>query len=346
MSVKQPDRLKLAHLPTPIIKLERLSKRVGRNIWLWRDDLTDFLGSGNKLRKLEFLAADAVAQGATRLISCGGPQSNHARATAAVARRLGLAVTLVVREPSQGFDDAATPSGNLLLDQILGADFRFVAYGDYVAAGKTYDRFLELERETSLASGERPYVIAEGGSCPIGCFGYIHAIQEMLTTWRQVGPGTEAPDQLFLALGSGGTLAGVHLGYELCGLSPTAVHAVNVCDSAAYFQSRVSALLTQTAEQFHLPWQSRSLNIHDGHFGAGYALTSTDDLRFYGELARLEGVLLDPVYTGKAFQGMLRELAAGGRDFGQNILFLHSGGLFATFAFAGEYRGALANQKK
>ena len=337
-----PNRLALAHLPTPITPLPRLSQELGVRLWLWRDDQTGFLASGNKLRKLEFLAAEAMAKGATRLITCGGPQSNHARATAAVARRLGLAVTLVVREPKTGFDPSPVATGNLLLDQLLGAEIRTVAFASYQAAGATYEPFLAEAREASLVRGERPYVIGEGGSTPLGCFGYVRAVEEMLATWERCGPGTRAPDHLVLACGSGGTLAGAHLGFERMGLSTSRLSAVNICDSAEYFQRRVGALLEETAAAYHLPLQSTTLNLLDGHVGGGYAVASDDDLRFYAALAQKEGVLLDPVYTGKAFRGFLAELAKDPRRFGKDVLFLHSGGLFATFAYAAQYTRATA----
>lgn len=338
-----PERLRLAHLPTPIHRLERLSAEVGVGIWLWRDDSTGFVDSGNKIRKLEFLVSAAVAAKATRLITCGGPQSNHARATVYAARRLGLDVTVVVREPRTGLDRTATPSGNLLLDHVAGADIRVVPFTDYVARGSTYDAFLEEERQRSLGRGERPYVVPEGGSCKEGSFGYIAGVEEMLATWASVGPGTKAPDSFFLALGSGGTHAGVHLGYERQGLPSETVYAVNVCDDEAYFQKRVGRLIDETISAYDLPCKSRQLTIFDGHQGAGYAIASDDDLRFYAKLARQEGVLLDPVYTGKAFQGMLRELRKAPRRFGRDVLFLHSGGAFATFAFAAQYRAALGD---
>lgn len=339
--MKLPQRLKLAQMPTPIQPLTRLSKEIGKNIWVWRDDLTGFVDSGNKLRKLEFLAAAAVQAGATRLITCGGPQSNHARATAVVARRLGMDVTLIVREPKSGFDQSAAANGNRLLNQILGADLQHVSFVDYQEQGSTYDFFLERARQAALACGESPYVVPEGGSCPLGCFGYLQAVDEMLATWEAMGPGTAAPDSLFLALGSGGTHAGLHLGYERRGLPTASLFAVNVCDSAAYFQKRVGKLLEDTAAAYALPLKQPELQIFDGHFGEGYGLASPADLRFYAELAAQEGLLLDPVYTGKAFQGMLRELRQDPERFGRDVLFLHSGGVFATFAFADQYHAAL-----
>jgi D-cysteine desulfhydrase len=339
--MKLPERVALANLPTPIVKLNRLSAQIGKEIYVWRDDLTGFVESGNKVRKLEFLAAEALSLGATRLITCGGPQSNHSRATAFVARRLGLEITIVVRKPKDPVDESGPPSGNLLLDHLAGADLRFVEFADYQAAGSVYDSFLEEAAEEVRAKGEKPYIVPEGGSCPLGCMGYFHAVGEMLSSWQKQGGDGKIPDSLFTAVGSGGTLGGLHLGYEHHGLPTGKIFAVNVCDSAEYFQKRVGGYLDRAREQFGMKPGSNRLTIFDGHFGAGYALATNEDLQFYADLTRQEGVLLDPVYTGKTFRGMLAELAKDPRRFGQRILFLHSGGIFGNFAFARQFQGVL-----
>lgn len=330
-----PPRLNLAHLPTPIHKLARLSAEVGHDIFLWRDDLTGFLESGNKVRKLEFLLADALRQDATRIITAGGLQSNHTRATAFCARRLGLEISLVVREPKTGRDPLAIPQGNLLLNHIAGAEMHFVSYADYQTAGGIYAPFLARAAEQSRQRGENPYVIVEGGSQPLGCWGYLNAVGEMLNTWKTCGAKTAQPSAIICADGSGGTHAGLHLGCEANGIPTNRLWAVNVCDSAAYFQERVRGLIDATAREFHLPAAADGrdrLQILDGHVGGGYGIASDDDWKFYLKLARQEGVLLDPTYTGKAFRGMLAEIKRNPERFGREVLFLHSGGTFATFA--------------
>lgn len=335
-----PPRLSLANLPTPIHKLPRLSAEVGKEIYIWRDDMTGSVESGNKVRKLEFLLADALEKGATRIITAGGYQSNHTRATAYCARRLGMQVTIIVREPKSGLDHNAPATGNLLLNQLSGADLHFVSYADYQARGSAYAVFLQKAAEESRARGEKPYIISEGGSQPLGCFGYIFAVEQMLPAWSEVA-GTKHPDALFCADGSGGTHAGLHLGFELNGLPTSALWAINVCDSAEYFQKRVGSLVEETTRQFGLNSRERKLQILDGHFGAGYSIATDDDLRFYAQLAEMEGILLDPTYTGKAFRGMLAEIKKSPERFGSKILFLHSGGVFGTFAYAEQYSAAL-----
>jgi D-cysteine desulfhydrase len=341
-TTKLPERLALAHLPTPITKLERLSRRLGVGVWVWRDDQTGGVESGNKIRKLEFLAAEALSRGATHLITCGGPQSNHARATVYTARRLGLGVTVVVREPKEGRDLNAPPTGNLLLDRIAGADVRFIPYADYVAAGSHYDPFLEVELERCRAAGVKAYVVPEGGSSALGSWGYMHGVDEMLATWKSTGPGSKAPSAVVTAVGSGGTFAGLLLGFARAGLPTDRVHAVNVCDDAAYFQARVGRIVDEAVERFALPAPKSPFSLFDGYVGGGYAQATDEDLRTYAAIAEEEGLLLDPVYTGKAFRGMLAELARDKRRFGDEILFLHSGGIYGSFAFAAQYQRALA----
>lgn len=339
-----PSRLQLAHLPTPIHKLERLSAEVGCELYVWRDDLTGFVESGNKVRKLEFLLAHALELGANRVITSGGVQSNHTRATSFLARRLGLKVALVVREPKTGHDSKAAPVGNFLLNRIAGADLHYLSYAEYEAKGGVSAPFLEAVAEQYRRRGDKPYVIAEGASMPRGCFGYIHAVEEMLATWRKTGANTASPDALFFAEGSGGTHGGLHLGFELHDLSPRHLWAVNICDSAEYFQRRVGELVEATAQEFNLKSSERTIQVLDGHCGAGFGIASDNDLRFYLKLAREEGVLLDPAYTGKAFRGMLAELRKTPGRFGRKILFLHSGGSFATFSFQEQYARVLAGE--
>jgi D-cysteine desulfhydrase len=339
-----PKRLKLAHLPTPIQKLERLSAEFDREIYLWRDDLTGFVESGNKVRKLEFLLADALEKGATRVITVGAVQSNHTRATAFCARRLGLEVTLLVREPKRGRDAGEPATGNLLLNQISGADLKFISYADYEKANFISQPFLDAEAEACRQRGENCYAIPAGGSIPLGCWGYISAVEEMLGTWAALGLGARVPDALFFAVGSGGTHAGLHLGYELHGLPTNQLWAVNISNSADYFHKRVGQLIDETARQFDLDSRQRALQILDGHVGAGYSIASDEDLRFYGKLAREEGVLMDPAYCGKAFRGMLAELRKDPHRFGKRILFLQSGGLFAIEAYREQFARVLGRQ--
>ncbi len=338
--MKHPGRLKLANLPTPIQKLERLSKELGKELYIWRDDMIGAVETGNKTRKLEFLLGDALAKGADRIICAGGVHSNCTRAVSFSARRLGLKVSIVVREPKAG-PRPEVPTGNFLLNKIAGADMFVFPYSEYAAAGYTYAPFLEKAAEASRQRGENPYLIVAGGSQPVGCLGYLYAVEELLSTWSQA-VGTKIPDSLFLADGTGGTHAGLHLGYELNGLRPESIWAVNISDSAEYFKSHIGGLLEETTRQFSLKSKLREVQVLDGHFGTGYGVATDDDLRFYAKFAEQEGILLDPTYTGKAFRGMLAEIRKAPDRFGKKILFLHSGGVFGTFPFQEQYAKALS----
>ena len=178
MTVTFPDRLELAWRDTPIQPLPALSEALGKSIRVWRDDLTGWALSGNKIRKLEFLCAEARAVGANHLVTCGGPQSNHARATAFAARNLGWDITIVVREPPGGFDHADMPNGNLLLNRILGANLVFIPFDEYQEQGSVYEPFLEATANRLYQQGARPFMVPEGGSCAMGCWGYLAAVRE------------------------------------------------------------------------------------------------------------------------------------------------------------------------
>ena len=289
------------------------------------------------MRKLEFLLAEAVNNDATHVITCGGPQSNHVRATVFAARQLGLGVTAIIRKPAAG---DIPENGNLLLTQILDASIEWLDYNDYQNAGGSYTPFL-LESEKKLnQSGKKTYVIPEGGSSALGSWGYISACDELEAAHSN---GIKPFDHIFCALGSGGTVAGLVLGYAQKNWPVSSICAVNVCDSEDYFRNRISQIMSDFAENWQLPSsQINEYKIFDGHFGSGYGQATKDDLLFYKDLAKKEGVLLDPVYTGKAFRGMLHEIKKHPSHFGENILFLHSGGWFANFAYEPMWRDLLS----
>ena len=336
-----PRRVSLGRFETPLEPLPGFSARLGKNIRIWRDDLTGWALGGNKIRKLEYLCAEAMEEGADHLVTCGGPQSNHARATVVAARQLEMGATVVVREPPGGFDHDAVPNGNLLLNRLLGAEFVFVPFDEYHAEGAVYEPFLERTAAALSKRGARPYIIPEGGSCPMGCWGYINAMRELA---NEMG---DTPFDLFCAVGSGGTLAGLELGRRF--VPGARIHGVNVCDSAGYFQDRVGRLLDDFDQVFSssgIQHDGRPLDLFDGFVGEGYAIAEDDDLRFYADFAQESGILLDPVYTGKAFRGMLHHLEARPEDFHGDVVFLHSGGQFATFAFAEQYARAMVTGER
>ena len=338
-------RLSLARLPTPIHKLEKTSETLGKEIYIWRDDLTGFIESGNKIRKLEFLLADALAKNCDHILTCGGPQSNHTRATAALARRLGLGVSILASLPAAGLDLSRPATGNLLLNQIFGAQMSFIPSEDYQKNGASYEPFLAIEAEKLKKEGHRPYVIPLGGSNALGCLGYLGAVGEMLETWKKLDLGTETPSDLFCVLGSGGTYAGLQLGLAYHSLWSTRLFGINIIDKKMS-EKYLDQLHEETSKEFGIECNPKQSEIIDGYVGGGYAVASDDDLGSYLRFAREEGILLDPCYTGKAFRGMISEIQKNPSRFGNQILFLHSGGVFADFNYAEQFHRVMRDEIK
>jgi D-cysteine desulfhydrase len=325
--IPYPRRVALAHTPTPLMELKRLNIKEGPTIYLKRDDLTGSEVSGNKIRKLEFLLAQALDQGRDLVITCGGAQSNHARATAAAATRLGLSSRLVLRT-----EDPKNPpplSGNILLDRMVGAEIIWITPEQYQDRAALME---EMARELSN-QGRKPYLVPEGGSTGLGAFGYMRAVEELAVDLAGLPGGTEEPLTIIAATGSGGTLAGLALGAKLTGL-PARVVGVNVAADRDYFVREVSRIGRQAQAEYGLAAAldpDRDFEILDGYVGLGYAISRPEELAAIRDLARAEGVILDPVYTGKAYYGMISELNRDPDRFGSRIVFFHTGGLFGLF---------------
>jgi D-cysteine desulfhydrase len=328
--IPYPEALSLARLPTPIERLPRLSEVLDLEIWCKRDDLTGAALTGNKIRKLEFLFAEARAQDADVIVTCGGEQSNHCRASAVAARQLGLESYLLLR--TEDPKCPPKPEGNILLDALVGAEVRWVSRAEYA---RRAELFPEVARMLE-ARGRRPYFVPEGGSNALGAWGYVRCVDELA---RELPPG---PATLVYAAGSGGTGAGLILGQKLLGL-PWRIVGVNVCDDRDYFVRVIGEIVEEAIDRFHLPvsFSRAEVEICDGYVGLGYAKSQKEELACLVELARTEGVILDPVYTGKAFFGLRRELEKDPRQFGGRIVFLHTGGLFGLFPKAPELHSLL-----
>lgn len=324
--VEPPPRLDVARIPTPIEELRRFGPRGGARIWIKRDDLTGNVLSGNKIRKLQYAAKEALDERADTLVTCGGLQSNHCRATAALARRVGLEATLVLRGTKP---DRA--EGNFLLDQLFGADIRFITPEQYAHKDDVMARVADELR----ANGRNPYVVAEGCSMAIGTWGYIEAAAEIATWQRDHGIEFDA---VVAATGSGGTAAGLELGARMHGLKR--VVSINVCDDEAYFRELIFSIASEADERFGLATAIArdEIEIVDGYVGDGYGKTRPEELRALTELARTEGLVLDPVYGGKAWRGMLCELDSGRLAGCANVLFVHTGGVFGLFPHADALR--------
>ena len=316
--------LDLAQLPTPLQALAAPSRRLGVEVWVKRDDLTGNGLSGNKVRKLDFLLGDALRQGADTVITCGGIQSNHCRATAVAARGLGLEPVLLLRGQPEG-----DPDGNLLLDRILGATLHWTDAEGYA---RRDPRMAELAMDLQ-ARGRRPYVIPEGGSNAVGALGYVRAARELSA--QAVAQGLDF-DSVVVAVGSGGTLAGLAMG----GLDAQ-VLGVAVCDDRACFRRRVQEIAAEAGPLFDLRLPAQGWDVVEGFQGRGYGLCTPEELAIQVRFSRETGLFLDPVYTGKAWVA-LEALAARG-ELGRRVLFWHTGGLFGLFGRGAEYRAVLGS---
>lgn len=325
-----PDRIPIAQTPTPVEPLARLAKRYGVELLVKRDDLTGAALSGNKVRKLEFLLAEAQAQRADTVLTCGGAQSNHCRATAIAARRLGLDSLLLLRIPD--LDNPPPTDGNILLDRLVGATIRWVSRAEYAERTKLFERLAGEIR----ARGHRPYVIPEGGSNALGAWGYVRCVEELS---RELPPGKAT---LVYATGSGGTGAGLLLGVKLLGLDWRVV-GINVCDDRDYFVRVIGEIVEQAIRHYQLglAFSRDEIEIVDGYVGAGYAQSQPAELRLIADVARTEAQFLDPVYTGKAFYGMTRELEKHRACFGDRVVFIHTGGIFGLFPKSSEFAAVL-----
>ncbi len=318
MHEQMPARLSLGVFPTPLHRLEGISARYGRNIWIKRDDLCGVALGGNKVRKLEYLLAEARAQGCDTVFTTGGAQSNHAMLTAACAARLGMACVLLLKQ--RGVTD---PRGNLVLDRLYGAQVRFV----------DTDRYEDIYREMTRLDGElarqgrKALHIPVGGSTPLGTLGYVNAVRETAAQAEAQGLRIR---HLVSATGSGGTTAGLLLGAGLY-LPGAKVTGMGVDDEA--FEEIVPALAAGAAALLGRPFARREDDFQMVyHVGPGYAVANPADTPYIEELARTEGILLDPVYTGKAWAGMLGLLQKGYFGPEGDIVFVHTGGAAALFA--------------
>lgn len=333
--MKIPSRGSWARLPTPVQKLPKLSEELGKDIWVKRDDQTGFELSGNKIRKLEFFARDALSQGATCLITCGGIQSNHCRATAALAAKLGLRCVLLLRG-----EEPKDMRSNFLLDKLFGAEIFYLDHKQYYEGMGELRLMLESQFR---AQGGKSYFIPEGGSNGLGCFGYAEAFAE-IERQRLAGeiPGLSKPfTSIVVAHGSGGTQAGLILGKLMAGgdALDTKIVGVNVCYDAKESYRLVKEALWSAIQQFHLPFSflAEDIEILEGYLGRGYALSTKEELNFLAKVARTEGMLVDPVYTGKALFGLHSAVKAGDARFGERVLFLHTGGGFGLFKMEEEW---------
>ncbi len=320
--IKLPNKVKLAHLPTPI---EKLKQNYGAQLYVKRDDLSGVELSGNKVRKLEYLIYDAKQQGCQVLITCGAIQSNHARATAVAAVKAGMQAHLVLRH-----EGALPRRGNVFIDQQFGAKITTISAEQF----KNVESIMDEIAADYTAQGLKAYPIRVGASNAIGNFGYIDAFNEILEDEKRYGVNF---DSIVCTVGSGGTYAGLVLGNYLTGAGKRII-GVNIFGTADYFKAEVMRIANQTLQLLGKPAgiSADQLEIVDGFVGRGYALSTPQEIEFIKTIIQKEGILFDPVYTGKAFRGLVTTLAETPKKIvskaNDNVLFVHTGGLFAVFS--------------
>ncbi len=316
-------RTSLGFFPTPIHPLPNLSARLGGPaLWVKRDDQTGLATGGNKTRKLEFLVADALQQRADTLITVGAPQSNHARQTAAAAAKVGLKSALVLR--------GAAPTdrtGNVLLDDLVGAEV-------FWAGARPLDAVVLEVAEELYARGQRPYLIPLGGSNPIGATGYVAAMLEFVD---QAKANDLRFDAIVFATSSGGTQSGLVVGAKISSYTGR-VLGISVDHPAEHLVPLLADLANATAQHIGaaFAFDAEDFEVNDHYLGGGYAVMGKPEREAISLCAQTEGLLVDPVYTGRAMAGLLDLIRMGEFESGQNVLFWHTGGTPALFAYAGQ----------
>jgi D-cysteine desulfhydrase family pyridoxal phosphate-dependent enzyme len=328
--MKVPLRFHLADLPTPLERMERLTGTLkGPEIWIKRDDQTGLATGGNKTRKLEFLIADALAQDASVVLTAGAAQSNHCRQTAAAAARAGLECVLALRGEAIPREQWR---GNLLLDDLLGARIWWGGAEDDAIA-------LEAAAEAERAAGQKPYAIPVGGSNAVGAAAYAQAFEELWDQMRAQGAGYDPVefDRVLFASGSGGTQAGLIIGAKACGYGGQ-VLGISVSRTRELLREKVSVLLEPTAAGLglDLTFSPEDVQVNDDYLGGGYGVLTEAEREAVRLVARKEGILLDPVYTGKAMAGLLGLVRQGEIGTDERVLFWHTGGIPALFAYGGQ----------
>ncbi len=324
-------RVRLAHLPTPLLKVPALDARLGLDLWIKRDDVTGGAESGNKLRKLELLLARAVRDRCNVVLTCGGIQSNHARATALSCARLGLRCIVFLRMTDES---APMPlSGNVLLDRFAGAEVRRISVEQY----RDRDALMQAAARALSMRGDRPFVVPEGGSNALGSLGYALAMREVREQ-LDLGLGGGKPfDVVAHACGSGGTAAGVALGIARYKVANT-LRTFAVCDDSAYFEKKIRTIVDEArAIVSDLP-RNLSFTVDDTAKGPAYAVATKEQRAFIVDVARASGLVLDHVYTGKAFFGLASAVQRGKVAVGARVLFIHTGGLPGLLAEAESFR--------
>lgn len=332
MRLTQAPRIHLAHLPTPLEKLERLTKELsGPEIWIKRDDCTGLSTGGNKTRKLEYLMGEALSRQASTVITYGATQSNHARQTAAFAAKMGLACFLVLQNKVGSKEVDYTHNGNVLLDRLHGARVIYCEAGADVR-----EQALALSHRLST-EGHAVYFIPAGGSNVSGSLGYVNCALELFTQANQRGLIIH---HLITATGSCGTQAGLAVGVSRLSIM-TSLTGISVNSPKSKLERDVCSLAAETASylDFDVKNMRDNVVVDDNYVGPGYGLAAPTTIEAIQMFAQLEGIVLDPVYSGKAAAGLIDYCRKGYFRRNENVVFLHTGGMATVFA----YRSAFAD---
>ncbi len=326
MHLSRYPRLHFAHLPTPLEPMKRLSERLGGpRLWIKRDDCTGLSSGGNKTRKLEYLMAEALSQKADTIITQGATQSNHARQTAAIAAKMGLQCHILLEDRTGYTDDAYSHNGNVLLDQLHGATVVRLAGGADMAVAMK-DLAYKLKQD-----GRAPYVIPGGGSNPVGALGYVNAALELMVQANDKGL---VIDHLVHATGSSGTQAGLVTGL-VASRSQIPVLGIGVRAPREKQEGMVFDLACRTADYLGLQdiIKREDVVANTDYVGEGYGLPTEGMIEAVNLLAQTEGILLDPVYSGKGMAGLIDLIRKGHFKKDSDVVFLHTGGSVALFGY-------------
>ena len=330
MHLARFPRIFLAHLPTPLERLDRLGRELGGpEIWIKRDDCTGLSTGGNKTRKLEFLMAEALAEGADMVMTQGATQSNHARQTAAFAARLGMKCHLLLEDRTGSTDPDYTANGNVLLDHLHGAST------ETRPGGLDMNRELELSAEAFRREGRRVYTIPGGGSNPTGALGYVNCAFELIGQANDRGLRI---DHIVTATGSAGTQAGLVTGLKAINAG-IPVLGFGVRAPRPKQEESVFALAQRTAGKLGCPGvvEREDVVADTDYVGEGYGLPRADTIEAIRMFAELEGILLDPVYSGKGAAGLIDYCRKGRFRKDERVVFLHTGGAAALFGYPGAF---------
>lgn len=326
MNLAKFPRIRCGHFPTPLERMENLTKHLdGPKLWIKRDDCTGLSTGGNKTRKLEFLMADARAQKADTVITQGATQSNHARQTAAIAAKVGMTCHILLEDRTGYADEAYTLNGNVLLDQLHGATI------SKCPGGTDMQKEMELLADDLRKTGKRPYVIPGGGSNQVGALGYVNAALELLSQATEMGLRI---DHLVHATGSAGTQAGLVAGLAMLN-SQIAVLGIGVRAPQDRQEASVFALAERTCAYVGVPGAVKREHVvaNCDYVGQGYGIPTEGMVEALKLVARLEGILLDPVYSGKGMAGLVDLIGQGRFKKDDNVVFLHTGGAAGLFGY-------------